>query len=103
MPTSDSALKDFFRNNEIFAALFNGYFFNNELVIKPDELEAEDTAYTTTIKIKNHGKYGIKTEKINKYRDNIRKTSLGYFVILGIEDQGKVHYSMPVKRFYMMF
>ena len=28
MPTPDTALKDFFRNNEIFAGLFNGYFFN---------------------------------------------------------------------------
>lgn len=98
MPSPDSALKDFFRNNEIFAALFNGYFFDNEPVINADDLESEDAAYTTTIKIKSNGMHKFKTEKINKYRDNIRRTSLGYFVILGIEDQDKIHYSMPVRK-----
>ena len=46
MPSPDSALKDFFKNNETFAALFNGFFFDNEIVIKADELEPDDTAYT---------------------------------------------------------
>lgn len=98
IPTPDSALKDFFKNNEIFAALFNGYFFNNENIIHGDELESEDTAYTATLKVKNNGKYKFTTEKISKYRDNIRRTSLGYLVILGIEDQNKIHYSMPIRK-----
>ena len=97
MPSPDSALKDFFRDNEVFAALFNGYFFDNEQVIKSDDLESDDTAYAETIKI-NNGKQKFKIEKINKYRDNIRRTMLGYFVILGVEDQNKVHYSMPVRK-----
>ena len=50
MPSPDSALKDFFKSDEIFAALFNGYFFKNETVIKAKELEPEDTAYGATIK-----------------------------------------------------
>lgn len=32
------------------------------------------------------------------FRDNIRRAKLGYLVILGIEDQSKVHYSMPVRK-----
>lgn len=98
MPSPDAALKDFFKNNEVFAALFNGYLFNNEPVINANELEPEDTAYATTVKSRSGRKHSRKTEKINKYRDNIRKTSLGYFVILGIENQDKIHYSMPVKK-----
>ena len=97
MPSPDSALKDFFRDNEVFASLFNGYFFDNEQVIKADGLEAEDTAYAETIKV-NYGKQKFKIKKINKYRDNVRRTMLGYFVILGVEDQSKVHYSMPIRK-----
>ena len=97
MPSPDSALKDFFRDNEVFASLFNGYFFDNEQVIKADGLEAEDTAYAETIKV-NYGKQKFKIEKINKYRDNVRRTMRGYFVILGVEDQSKVHYSMPIRK-----
>lgn len=87
----------FFRDNEVFASLFNGYFFDNEQVIKADGLEAEDTAYAETIKV-NYGKQKFKIKKINKYRDNVRRTMLGYFVILGVEDQSKVHYSMPIRK-----
>lgn len=97
MPSPDSALKDFFKNNETFAALFNGFFFDNETIIKADELEPDDTAYAESIKIHN-GKQKYKVEKVNKYRDNIRRTKLGYLVILGIEDQSKVHYSMPIRK-----
>ena len=97
MPSPDSALKDFFKNNKTFAALFNGFFFDNETIIKADELEPDDTAYAESIKIHN-GKQKYKVEKVNKYRDNIRRTKLGYLVILGIEDQSKVHYSMPIRK-----
>ena len=92
MPTPDAALKEFFKDNEIFAAVFNGYFFNNDKVIDPAELEQADTAYTESVRTE------IKIDKVNKYRDNVRKTSGGLFVILGIEDQAKIHYSMPVRK-----
>ena len=92
MPTPDAALKEFFKDNTIFASVFNGYFFNNDEVINPDELEQADTAYTESVNAE------MKIDKINKYRDNVRKTSGGLFVILGIEDQNKIHYSMPVRK-----
>ena len=92
MPKPDIALKDFFRNNEIFAALFNGYFFHNHEVVFAKDLDPDDTSYSETIYAKG------KNEKINKYRDNIRRTSLGYLVILGIENQDKIHYSMPLRK-----
>lgn len=93
MPSPDAALKDFFKNNDVFAGLFNGYFFNDEGVINPDELEPENTAYTESIQLNIENK----VETINKYRDNVRRTSIGQLVILGIEDQSKIHYSMPVR------
>ena len=92
MPKPDVALREFFRDNEIFAALFNGYFFESKDVIDPKELETEDTAYAESVNA------NLKIEKINKYRDLVRKTSNGYLIILGIEDQNKIHYAMPIRK-----
>ena len=41
MPKPDLALKEFFKDNDIYAAVFNGYFFNSETVINPDDLEPD--------------------------------------------------------------
>ena len=60
MPTPDAALKDFFKDNAIFASVFNGYFFNNDEVINPDELEQADTAYTESVNAE------MKIDKINR-------------------------------------
>ena len=80
MPGPDEALKNFFENNEVFADVFNSYLFKDD-VIDPSELQPANTAYTDTVKTTK----GV--EKIGKYRDNIRKTTVGAkYVILGIED-----------------
>lgn len=92
IPRPDVALKDFFKDNKIFAALFNGFFFNSQEIFKAEELEQIDTAYSETVSTY----YGY--EPIKKYRDNIRCTSLGNIVIIAIEDQDKIHYSMPVRK-----
>lgn len=91
MPTPDAALKDFFTNNEVFADVFNTFLFKEDVIV-PSELQPANTAYSDTVKTTK----GV--EKIGKYRDNIRRTALGaQFVILGIEDQNKIHYAMPVR------
>ena len=93
MPKPNEALREFFQNNEVFAALFNGYFFHGENVISATALEPADTAYAVTVQNTDG-----KKQKINKYRDIVRKTELGTLVILGIEDQNKVHYAMPIRK-----
>lgn len=99
MPSPDVALKEFFRDNEIFAALFNGYFFNNDMVIKPDELKPANTAYSETLRVNSitNNTNHFSLSKINRYRDNLRICSNSLFVILGIEDQSIIHYSMPLR------
>lgn len=92
MPKPDVALKDFFKDNEIFAAVFNGCFFEGRNVIDSSKMEPADTAYAESVRT------GLKIEKINKFRDLIRRTSRGYLIILGIEDQNKIHYSMPLRK-----
>ena len=93
MPKPNEALRDFFQSNKVFAALFNGYFFHGENVISATALEPADTAYAVTVQNTNG-----KKQKINKYRDIVRKTEFGTLVILGIEDQNKVHYAMPIRK-----
>ena len=92
MPRPDEALKEFLGDDKVYAAVFNGYFFNGKNIIDPQKLERADTAYAKSVKTNS------KIEKINKYRDNVRRTSLGYFVILAIEDQDKIHYAMPIRK-----
>lgn len=92
MPKPDAALKDFFKNDEIFAALFNGFLFGGEEKIISTSLEPENTVYSETLDIKGN------KEKINRYRDNVRRSTYGHLVILGIEDQDRIHYSMPVRK-----
>ena len=93
MPKPNEALREFFQNDEVFASLFNGYFFHGEKVISPTALQPADTAYAVTVQ-----NTAGKKQKINKYRDIVRKTEMGTLVILGIEDQNKVHYAMPVRK-----
>ncbi len=92
MPRPDEALKEFLGDDKVYAAIFNGYFFNGKNVIDSENLERADTAYAKSVTA------NTKIEKINKYRDNVRRTSLGYFVILAIEDQDKIHYAMPIRK-----
>ena len=92
MPRPDEALKEFLGDDKVYAAVFNGYFFNGKNVIDSENLERADTAYAKSVTA------NTKIEKINKYRDNVRRTSLGYFVILAIEDQDKIHYAMPIRK-----
>lgn len=97
MTSPDVALKEFFKDNEIFADIFNSYFFNNDEIIRAKDLEPDNTVYTATIQLNEKTGKKNRLEKINKYRDNIRRTKIGYLVILGIEDQNKIHYSMPIR------
>ena len=93
MPKPNEALREFFQNDEVFASLFNGYLFQGENVISSTALEPADTAYAVTVQNTDG-----KKQKINKYRDIVRKTEIGTLVILGIEDQNKVHYAMPIRK-----
>lgn len=92
MPKPDEALKKFLGDDEVYAAVFNGYFFDGKEVVDSKKLEKADTAYAEAVSTNS------KIEKINKYRDNVRRTSLGYLVILAIEDQDKIHYAMPIRK-----
>ena len=92
----DIILKNYWRNNEQFADLFNAVLFEGEQVIMPEELEDVDTEESFLLE---HKKYA---ENIQASRDNIkvRKKSVQHgaeFVLLGIEHQEHIHYAMPMR------
>lgn len=89
--SADTALKEFLNDNEIFAALLNGFLFDNEKIIDPNELEPMDSAYSDNVDDSNN-------QKVVRYRDIVKRTSLGKYVIIGVENQKRIHYAMPVRK-----
>ncbi len=88
----DVVLKDFWRDNERFASLFNAVVFQGKEVIHPESLREVDTEVSNVIELKEY------RETLEKSRDVVKKTAYGVdFVILGIESQMKTHYAMPLR------
>lgn len=88
----DTILKNFWRNNNHFADLFNAVVFNGEQVIQPHDLFEMDTDISSVLKFNDH------TETVQKILDVVKKTAYGMdFMIWGIENQSKIHYAMPLR------
>lgn len=88
----DTILKNFWKDNTRFADLFNTVLFNGEDVIKSEELEEADTDLSTVLKFNSHA------DTLQKILDVVKKSAHGVdFVILGLENQQKVHYGMPLR------
>ena len=97
MPKANDAIRDFFIDNENFADLFNGYLFHGEQVVKAAELSDVPSEYELSLEEKNKGKKK-RIFRVSQYRDVIKKSTAGTeYVILGIENQEKIHYNMPVR------
>lgn len=88
----DTALKNFWRDNQRFADLFNAVLFNGKEVLKAEDLEEVDTDVSSIIKFDKH------IETVKRILDVVRKTAYGVdFIIWGLENQGKIHYAMPLR------
>lgn len=92
----NTALRDYWDNNERFADLFNARLFGGEQVIKPEELLPVDSA---AVSVFEHGEYA---ESIELARDKINicrhSTALGVELeLLGEENQEHIHYGMPMR------
>ena len=92
----DTVLKNYWSDNERFADIFNATLFDGSPVIKPEELESEDTEESFVLEHRDYA------ESIKASRDNIKisKRSVTYgveFVMLGLESQEHVHYAMPLR------
>lgn len=89
---SDTILKNFWKDNERFADLFNAYLFQGKKVIRSEDLTEVDTDISSLIKLNGH------VETIQKIIDVVKRSANGVdYVILGIENQSKIHYAMPLR------
>ena len=93
----DTCTKDYVKDNTIFADIFNHFLYQGEQKIVPEALFAVDT---TKISVP----YGVDRAgvPIQKYRDHLeiltaKTDQSAVYLLLGIENQGEVHYAMPVK------
>ena len=88
----DSTFKEFWRDNERFADLFNGAVFGGAEVICAESLQEMDTDVSGTIKMDGY------SEGLERRRDVIKKFAAGItFVLLGVEAQQHIHYAMPLR------
>lgn len=88
----DVIFKNFWRDNGHFVSLFNTVIFGGKTVIQPEALKELDTDVSNFIKF---GKY---EDSLTRTRDVVKKAAHDTdFVILGIENQRKIHYGMPLR------
>ena len=88
----DVVLKDFWRDNQRFADLFNAVLFQGKEVLIPDSLEEQDTEVSGIIEMKDY------KETLSRTRDVVKKMADGVeFVIFAAENQQRVHYAMPLR------
>lgn len=91
----DTVTKEYMKDPVIFADVFNKFLYHGKQVINPDNLIEMDS--TEIIVPYGEGSAGVPEQK---YRDLLKlmmtdgKTA---YCILGCEDQGTIHYAMPVK------
>ena len=90
--TPDTILKNFWKDNNRFADLFNACFFDGNPELNPDDLTEVDTDISSLLQFHGYA------ETVKKIVDVVKKSAYGVdFVILGIENQAKIHYAMPLR------
>ncbi len=98
MSIKDVKSKQFLKDPERFADVFNVFLYDGEQVIKPEDLEEKDISELLSLY------YGVNSEEITKqkWRDLLKKAVLATaegtcYVLLGVENQSEVHSAMPVR------
>ena len=93
----DILCKKYLSNNEVFADAFNYLLYDGKKKIKPEDLKPLDTS-SICLEIKNTKVSNAvqKNRDVFKVLSAKRTEDLG-LLILGVENQVKVHYAMPVR------
>ena len=79
-------------NNERFADIFNAYLIRGEQIIKAEDLTEADADISSLVKFNGYA------ETLGKVFDVVKKSANGVdYVILGLENQSKIHYAMPLR------
>ena len=94
----DTLTKKYMSNPDIFADAFNYLIYNGRQVIKPEALRDADA----TEVIVTYGANEKEKLPVQKTRDNLQVWAVKCddetkYVLLGSENQSKVHFAMPVR------
>ena len=100
MRNADSVTKEYMKQNTIFADAFNFFLYGGKQVIDPARLRPQDP--TETGIIHHTEEKQEQPEAVQKHRDILKSVSVmtdgtASYLILGIENQDKIHYAMPVR------
>ena len=97
MGKKDIITKEYMEDTEVFADVFNHMIYQGEKVIEPEKLKELDTANVVI-------PYGADGAEVpyQKYRDIFKvlcamEDENAVYLLLGVENQSKVHFAMPVK------
>lgn len=97
MGKPDTVTKEYIRRPDIFADVFNQFLYHGEQVIRPGDLTELDTAEIAV-------PYGIDNVSVpdQRYRDVTKFLAAmtdgkAAYCILGVENEDKINYAMPVK------
>ena len=94
----DTLTKKYMSNPDIFADAFNYLIYNGRQVIKPEALRDADA----TEVIVAYGANAKEKLPVQKTRDNLQVWAVkcddeAKYVLLGSENQSKIHFAMPVR------
>ena len=87
MGKNDEVLGRYFADNNRYADLINGFVLHGKQILRAEDLSAMDSRTG-----------GRRKGETSKYRDLIRHAVFGAnFIIIGVENQDDVNYTMPVR------
>lgn len=97
MGKADIVTKEYLKNTEVFADLFNLYLYQGDQIILPQNLQEIDTAMLAV-------PYGAEDAgvPVQRYRDGLKilagmTDGSAAYCVLGAEGHLNVHYAVPVK------
>ena len=92
MGEKNNAMCSYLAKPEVFADFVNGILFEGKEKIKPEKLTACATGYNEALQEKG------KKQRVIRTRDCLEAVCEGKgYVIIGAENQDKVHYAMPLR------
>ena len=97
MGVQDVLTKQYMSRNDVFAQLCNYYIFDGMDGIHPEDLREADTAERILLT-----EAGGKRKAVERFRDVLKQSVLKLtenlgILLIGLENQTKLHYAMPVR------
>lgn len=92
MGQKDISLARYFEDPDRYADLINGFIFKGKQIVSGEDIQEMDSRVTGVFK-RLRDRF-----MVQKYRDCVRRVVFGAdFAVIGIENQDRVHYGMPVR------